>query len=150
MSGLWGRVAFTFPSLKAFPTLFSRAGTALVDIDAILYDEAWQRIEAAISLPSVRSLNALARSRRRLHGFLSLNPGPMRWLRDLSIVLLFDKETDPRYDILIDAPGLRSASFEIHPGSSISLSFTTAVLRRLEVSVDNRVTLSDHIAANFV
>ncbi|KZV66801.1 hypothetical protein PENSPDRAFT_755412 [Peniophora sp. CONT] len=151
MSVLWGTVAFTFPSLKAFPTLFARAGGALVDIAAFLDDEAWPRIEAAISLPLARSLRVQGRLHPRIPAFLTLNSEPMRWLRDLRLTLGFDKEPDARssrYDLCIDAPGLESACFEMCPGSSFVLRFTTTVLRHLEVRADYKLSFSHQAARN--
>ncbi|VDC06359.1 unnamed protein product [Peniophora sp. CBMAI 1063] len=152
MTDLWGRVAFTFTSRSAFPTLFVRAGGAPVDIDAPLDEEKWPRCEALISLPLARSLRINSRVTPRLHAFLTLNSESMSWLRDLRMVLPYDKEADlelAQRNITIDAPRLECASFKFCRGSSITLSFTTTMLRHLEVRAEYSVRNGSHITGNY-
>lgn len=151
MSDLWGAVAFTFPSLKAFPVLFYRAGEAPVDIAAFLDDETWPRIEAAISLPMARKLWVKACLHPRLHAFLDLNSKPMNCLRDLRLSLginvIPSAQTSP-YEICIDAPGLRTARLEMFAENAFVFAFTTTVLCRLEVRAMFNTRLDDQEARN--
>ncbi|KZV66812.1 hypothetical protein PENSPDRAFT_77685 [Peniophora sp. CONT] len=113
MAHLWGRIAFTYPSIAAFPTLLSRSRNALVDTFLHAPSDGWpvaplspQRVQTAMSiLPRTRSLKLRANVENALL-FLFAHPLHMPQLREIGIRLEYGRNLQLHNLLAFDGMGL--------------------------------------------
>ncbi|KZV66804.1 hypothetical protein PENSPDRAFT_700616, partial [Peniophora sp. CONT] len=157
MSRLWGRVAFTYPPITAFPTLFSRSRNALLDTFLRTPSASGQLVSfhsermraAADNLARTRSLQVRGSVSADLLGFFADPALSLPYLEEL--VLKFDYGSPIQlHDIMhglappdetvgdalslgniwINGPNARSASVEL-----VRLKSGVAVFHRLHLSL---------------
>lgn len=150
MAHLWGRIAFTYPSIVAFPTLLSRSRNALVDTFLHAPSDGWpvaplspQRVQAAMSILSrTRSLKLRANVENALLFFFA-HPLHMPQLREIGIRLEYGRNLQ-LHQLALDGMGLVppdiAATVAVPTSNDVcieGLNVQTASVELLRLSLDS-------------